>query len=307
MSSPFNFHEQVAAAEQAAAFDYLQHEFAPFHAKHIAQMEASIRVGAISLLAATGTEVDGTSLQVAFGKRHLYSTGFLLAGEIEGNGETRVAPVVKVETWFKDKTKQYNEILQKSFQRDRRFTTQRLAMRNVGHITLLLQEMPINITAGTICNRPDSADPQWVPFTQTTARRVRPVPMGSESSLPIDYLKRRVLGDVLSGHFRADHIFKGTDPERLESLPASTLPSLNVDPKEVVALAGNPQAQIEVFSEQLAIAAHNEHVASKLFKTAASCATSLARGKLGRLFWYNDPSITHKFRSSPGARKRLDT
>lgn len=290
MSYPDEFARQVRAAEQAAALDQLQSDFAAYHAERIAPHEMAVRVGVVSLLAATGTKVDGSHIKERHFARPTLSSGFLMAGEMIDDGSVVEMPVVRV---YSDlPTTLFNSALDKAYVRDHPLTPAFVAKHEVKKLTDLLQDSTISIIAGVIRNRApeDDDDTAWSRFTETTNRITRPPKIrgGEYGAVPLPnvQLKRRLFGDVLKGYFRADEPFDAPDPKQLESKPASELPQLDLSYSEELLLARDPSAQQDIFEVRRQAADYNKQVVDVLLRDVQARATFAARGKLGRRLWY---------------------
>ena len=290
MSYADEFARQVRAAERAEALDQLHSDFVAYHAEHIAPNEMAVRVGVVSLLAATGTKVDGSHIKEMYFGRPTLSSGFLVAGEMVDDGSLIEMPVVRVESDLPIKL--FNSALDKAYVRDHPLTPAFVAKHEVKKLTDLLQDSTISITAGTIRNREpkDKNDDRWSRFTETTNRITRPPKIrgGEYGAVPLPnvQLKRRLFGSVLKGYFMADAPFDTPDPRRLDSKPASELPKLDLTYSEKYLLARNPAVQQDLFEVRRDIAAHNKQVVDILLQDVQARATLVTRGKLGRRLWY---------------------
>lgn len=304
LSPSESFDAQIAAAEQRAAYDALYNDFAGFHSEHIAPHNAEVRVGALSLLAAAGSKIDG-SLADEIYLRNTLSTGFLLAGEVQTDGKRQIAPVIKIDadldTQSRRGRKLYNTLLDVSYMRDFPGTPSALAKLCVNQMTTKLAETPITVRCGTISNLPPDAPAVWNRFTQTKNRVLRPhkaQTFGNNTTVE-GYFTRRLSGDVLMGWHTQNPTFKTSDPAKLYVPPTSTLPSMELSTSEIQAFENDRVTAEELFEIRRATASHNAAIATTLFREVRSRATTMANGKLGRWFWYGSTSWRQKLRHAP--------
>lgn len=308
MSYPLGeaFAAQIADAEQQAAYDTLHTDFASFYSTRIASLNAEVRVGALSLLAAAGTKIDG-SLSDEYYLRNKLSTGFLLAGDIQSHGEKQEAPVIKIDagldTHNRRDRKLYNHLLDVSYARDLPGMPSKLAELCVNRMTTRLNETPITVSCGFISNlEPDDPNLGWNRFTQTRSRIIRPTKVqasGSNNITPGGYFKRRIMGDVLVGWHVREAIFETPEPDKLTVPAMSTLPAINLTHEESRAFQAGELTPEELFDNRYAAARHNTAIATNLFEEVKSRATTMASGKFGRWFWYGGTSWKHKLRLGP--------
>ncbi len=284
----------ILDAQQMGALNNLQEEFAGYHAQHIAPVEASIRTGAIALLSATGTQVEHGLLNPI--NRRIYSSGFLIAGDIESDNGSHMAPVVKLDAPTKSAS-EYHSFLMKSFQRDRFITPPPIAKIHTRRITKALQPHTLHITSGTIFNKQPEVE-QAKPFVQGTARRLRPTTSHFHTPTAFEgFIGRRWFGEMIRGFYIQDQTFRGPSADKLTSHPATKLPTLQLPPQELLELANSDaKKRTEAFETVLADAMHNEHAARRLFEGASMAAGRITRRKPGRLFWNGNTSILQKLR-----------
>lgn len=274
-----------------AVHDDLQEAYGAYHAANIALHEASIRTGAIALLAAKGNEVDGTLIQMR--QRSIissYATGFLIAGEVEHDTGVVEVPVVSVSTYIPNDS--FNAIMNKTVRRDTSKSPD-LATESVCDITDMLSGSPITIQSGTIRNkRTEADDGVWTRFTQTTAKRgpafIQKNPYNNDQLLR--YVHRRLRGSVVKGYFQSGEHFAEPNPSQLTSMNIG-VPKLDIRSyQEAAAIYADPERRWQLFESKRLAAEHNARVAKDLFANAGMSITEAVDGKMGRLWWYGKSS-----------------